>query len=110
MMAVERSGLRSRSLSSTCMKPGMELPSKLTPSSRAWGSWLARTAMFFWVPKISQNANRTNLTSFSSTNSRMSCRDESLIARLPLKIYKSKRPKGPLADIEQVFGLMAVRK
>ena len=47
MVAVDRSGRRTRSLSSTCMKPAMELPSKQTPSSSALGRSLASTAMFF---------------------------------------------------------------
>ena len=73
MVTVDRSGWRTRSLSSTFMNPAMELPSKQTPSSSALGRSLANTAMFFWVPKISQNAKRTNLTLLSSTKSRMSC-------------------------------------
>ena len=73
MVTVDRSGRSARSLSSTCMKPAMELPSKHTPSCSALGRSLASTAMFFWVPKISQNANRTNLTLLSSTKSRKSC-------------------------------------
>ena len=73
MVTVERSGRSTRSLSSTCIKPAMELPSKHTPSSSALDRLLASTAMFFWVPKISQKAKRTNLTLLSSTKSRISC-------------------------------------
>ena len=73
MVTVERSGRSTRSLSSTFIKPAMELPSKQTPSSMALGRSLASTAMFFWVPKISQKAKRTNLTLLSSTKSRIYC-------------------------------------
>ena len=73
MHMVDRSGRRTRSLSSTCIKPAMALPSKQTPSSRALVRSLASTAMFFWLPKISQNAKRTNLTLLSSTKSSTSC-------------------------------------
>ena len=95
MVTVGRSGRNTRSLSSTFMKPAMELPSKHTPSSRALGRSLASTAMFFWVPKISQKAKRTNLTLLSSTKSSTSCWVEYRI-KIPFQI---KRPKAcPLAE------------